>query len=45
MELILFSADRAVGDPRNVLYPKKHVVCDSSGLAEAVSHDYVGGGF
>ena len=44
-EMIIYSADRAVGNPTNVLYPIQHVVGDATSLAEAVAHDYVGAEF
>ena len=45
MEMIIYSADQAVGDLTNVLYPNQHVVNDAASLAKAVSHDYVGAAY
>ena len=45
MEMTIHTAEHALGDPTNVLYPNKHVVNDAASLAEAVSHDYVGAAF
>lgn len=45
MEMTIHTAEHALGDPTNVLYPNKHVVNDAASLAEAVSHDYVGATF
>lgn len=42
MVMTIYTADHAVGDPTNTLYPKECVVTDTASLADAVAHDYVG---